>query len=122
MFGGLEKSKKRALGALLIAGVACAVTGTLYWSQKWIESAGLIFDIAGIVQLEIGGLFDRLLDKYADEKKYPYGPPSHITRQLSDEADRPIRAWLYNNTFYEHRTGFWLLVLGFVFQLWANWL
>jgi hypothetical protein len=93
-------------------------------SPKWCGSAGLIFDIAGILQLEISGLFDRWLQKYGDTEKYPYGPPSHITRQIVDDLDpdKPIRAWLRNTFYYDPRAGFWLLVIGFIFQIVAVWL
>jgi len=117
----MEKMKKAALLGLLVAGVACAVMGVRYPSARLIESAGLIFDIAGIVQLEISGLFEKFLNKYSDEKKYPYGPPSHITRRIIDDAEKPVQTWILNQIFYEHRSGFWLLVLGFLFQLLANW-
>lgn len=118
----MKKRSKLAFLALSVAGIVCAVVGIRNWSARWIESAGLIFDIAGIVQLEISGLFEKILDRYGDEKKYPFGPPSHITREMMDDPDRPVRAWLRDRMFYEHDTGFWLLVLGFAFQLWANWL
>src|SRR5262245_37678896 len=38
---------------------------------KWLSSGGLMFDLAGIVQLEISGLFEHILTKYGDEQKYP---------------------------------------------------
>jgi len=44
---------------------------------------------AGVVQLEVSGLFQKIMDVYGDEEKYPYGPPSHITRQIIDNPDRP---------------------------------
>jgi hypothetical protein len=114
--------------ALLTAGVVSTVLAIVTWSAKWCVTAGLIFDIAGIVQFEISGLFTKIFDywaqKYGDEKKYPSGPPSHITRQLIEMADpdQPVRTW-FKNTFYcGHYAGFWLLVAGFAFQLMANWL
>jgi hypothetical protein len=119
----MKKKQKACLVALLAAGVICFFIAP-YSSvhSKWIESAGLIFDIAGVVQLEISGLFEDFLEKYGDDEKYPYGPPSHITREIIDNPDTPIRTWIRNTAFFEKRTGFWLLVLGFVFQITANWL
>jgi hypothetical protein len=89
---------------------------------RLISSAGLIFDIAGIVQLEISGAFESILDEYSDEDAYPYGPPSHITRRIIEDPDTPIRNSLYNHLFNEHRTGFMLIVIGFAFQLLGVWL
>jgi hypothetical protein len=107
---------------LMIAGTFCFVVTIFTWSPKWCGSAGLFFDIAGIVQLEISGFFDKWLEKYGDIEKYPGGPPSHITRQLSElgNPDEPIRTWFRNTAYFDHRAGFWLLVAGFAFQLTAN--
>lgn len=117
----MKPFQKFALACLLIAGTLSVLLGIYYRSEKWIESAGLIFDIAGVVQLEISGLFEHWLEKYGDVKKYPSGPPSHITRQVIDNPDSPVRMWLRDMIFYDRRTGFWLLVLGFLFQLVADW-
>jgi hypothetical protein len=82
------------------------------------------FDIAGIVQLEISGLFTHFLDKFRDEKKYPHGAPSYVTREFVaiDNPDTPIRTWFQNLFYIDKRVGFWLLVAGFFFQITANWL
>ena len=63
-----------------------------------------------------------ILNKYSDEGEYPYGPPSHITRRITDDPDTSIRSALYNHLFSEHRTGFMLIVIGFAFQLLGVWL
>jgi hypothetical protein len=106
-----------ALSSLLLALFDHAHSG------KWLSSAGLMFDIAGIAQLDIGTFFQVLLDRYSDDEKYPKGPPSHFTRRLFAEfnPDQPIRSWINDNLFYQHRTGFYLLVLGFVLQLIGTW-
>lgn len=122
LLSGVKKTEKTFLCILLIAGTISLVVAFFTWSPKWCESAGLIFDIAGIIQLEVSGFFDKWLEKYADEEKYPYGPPSRITRQIVDDTEKPIRNWIQHTFFFEHRMGLWLLVLGFMFQLAANWL
>lgn len=114
----MKQTQKTCLVGLLMAGVICFFIAPFSAvHSKWVESAGLIFDIAGVVQLEISGLFEHYLEKYGDVGKYPYGPPSHITRQIIDNPDTPIRTWIRNTAFFEKRTGFWLLVIGFFFRL-----
>jgi hypothetical protein len=81
-----------------------------------------MLDIAGIIQLELSGAFERVLEKYGDVGKYPYGPPSHITRRIIDNPDTPFRSWMRNALFFEHRTGVRLIIAGFVFQLLGVWL
>src|SRR5258705_3346515 len=74
---------------ILLAAIACLVIGYEFAAQgtrsKWVNSAGLLFDVAGVVQLHISGLFDEILSQFGDEEKYPLGPPSHITRKIIDD-------------------------------------
>jgi len=108
---------------LLLAGVASAAMTFIGPTGRWLTSAGLLFDIAGIVQLELSGLFEDILERFSDEKKYPYGPPSHITRRIikDDNPDTPIRSWIQRKVFLEKRTGFQLIFVGFIFQYLGDW-
>jgi hypothetical protein len=117
----LDRAKAILLLALLVGACICIAFSFFGGRGKWLSSAGLMFDLAGIVQLEISGLFDRILNKYGDEQKYRYGPPSHITRRIIDNPDKPIRSYLHNLLFFELKTGFRLIVLGCVFQLAGVW-
>jgi hypothetical protein len=91
---------------------------------KLVASSGLFLDIAGIMQLEVSGAFEKLADKYGDDVRYPYGPPSHITRQLSHDLDpdTPIWSAIRNLLFYEHQAGIGLLIAGFFLQLGGVWI
>jgi len=89
--------------------------------DRWVNSAGLLFTVSGVFQLEVSGLFSKLIDYYGNTEKFPFGPPSHITRQVSDEPDRPIATQLRNALFFRVRTGFWLIVAGTLLQLAAVW-
>lgn len=89
---------------------------------KWIGTSGLLATVTGVVQLEISGLFEKIITHYTDEEKYPYGPTSYITREIIDNPDQPILSWLKYTCFFELRTGFWLIVIGTFLQIWAVWL
>jgi hypothetical protein len=69
----LNRPKAILLLALLAGACACLALACVFDRGKWLSSAGLMFDLAGIVQLEISGLFERVLervhDKYSDEQK-----------------------------------------------------
>ena len=117
----LNRSKAILLLALLTAACTSLVLAFVFERSKWLSSAGLLFDLAGIVQLEISGLFERIIEKYGDDEKYPHGPPSYITRRIIDDPDRPIRTYLRNMLFFELKTGFRLIVLGCAFQLLGVW-
>jgi hypothetical protein len=117
----LNRPKAILLLALLLGACVCLSLALVWDRGKWLTSAGLMFDLAGIVQLEISGLFGRIIDEYGDEQKYPYGPPSHITRKIIDNPDRPTRSHLRNALFFDLRTGFRLIVLGCALQLAGVW-
>lgn len=89
---------------------------------KLAGSSGLFLDIAGIIQLEISGAFESLINKYGNVEDYPGGPPSRIARQIIDDPDAPFRTAPRNTMFFEHRTGVRLLIAGFILQLGAVWI
>ena len=90
-------------------------------SQKLLSSCGLLATLTGVVQLEISGLFDRIFKEYGNEEKYPYGPPSYITREIIDDPDHTFRTWLRNVSFFRPSTGFWFIVVGTLIQVVAVW-
>lgn len=110
-----------AFGLLLSIPFAWQSGSNHFTVAKLMGSSGLVFDIAGIIQLEVSGVFDKWLEHYGDIEKYPYGPPSHITRQIIDNPDTPFRTGARNVLFFEHSTGIKLLLAGFVLQLSAVW-
>jgi len=119
----MKPGLKVFVSLLLTSGIFCLGIAILDHgrSGKWLSSAGLMFDIAGIAQLDIVGFFAEILTRYGDETKYPYGPPSHITRRISDNPDTPVRNWIERTLYYDHQTGFYLIVAGFLLQLAGTW-
>jgi hypothetical protein len=125
----LKRSQRRFLLLLLAAALVLlalipfsgAINSSHITVARLTGSSGLFLDIAGIIQLEVSGAFEQLIDKYGNVQEYPGGPPSHITRQIIDNPDAPVRTALRNILFFEHRTGVRFLVAGFVLQLSAVW-
>jgi len=113
---------------LLVATATCGVMGFYALvsggdaSGKWFASMGLLATAAGVVQLEVSGLFEKIMEVYGDDDKYPYGPPSYITRQIIDNPDRPFSTWTRNTLFFRVSTGFWLIVLGTLIQVVTVWM
>ena len=103
-----------------ILGAYCALKG-ISSAAKWIGTSGLLATVTGVVQLEVSGLFEKILTHYGDSEKYPYGPPSYITREIIDNPDRPFATWLRNTCYFNARTGFWLIVFGTLTQVLAVW-
>lgn len=122
-----KRFERQCFVLLLAATSSCAAVG-LYLlfvggvtAGKWLTSAGLLATAAGVVQLEVSGLFQKIMEFYGDEEKFPYGPPSHITRQIIDNPDKPFATWVRNKCFFNVRTGFWLIVIGTLVQVLAVW-
>jgi hypothetical protein len=115
---------KLFVSVLLFAAFLFLVTAFLDHAHrgKWLSSAGLAFDIAGISQLDIVGFMDRLIERYSDSQRYPKGPPGHITRRLVADRGSPLYNWINWLLFYNRLTGFYMLVLGFFLQLLGTWL
>lgn len=101
-------------------GIYCEIFG---WTNaaKLLGTSGLLATVTGVVQLEISGLFAKILNEYGNEEKYPYGPPSYITREIIDNPDTPIRTSLRNHAYFNTATGFWLIVFGTFVQVLAVW-
>lgn len=88
---------------------------------KWLASSGLLATASGVFQLEVSGLFKKVMDEYGGKNEFPYGSPSYITRQIIDNPDRLFSTWVRNILFYNAATGFWLIIAGTYIQLTAVW-
>lgn len=104
----------------LALGLAGFFVGSLAVS-KWMQTASSLAGISSIIQLQISGLFEKWLAEYGDAEKYPYGPPSHITRQIIDNPDFPLQTAIRNTLFYDPYTGAKLGVLSLIISIVATW-
>jgi hypothetical protein len=95
----LDRPKAIFLLVLLAGACLCLALAFAGNPSKWVSSASVLFGLAGVVQLEISGLFERVFNEYNDEQKYPGGPPSRITRIIIDNPNTPIRTELRNLLF-----------------------
>jgi len=109
----------------LVFGIA--IFGFIYGQTKavkFLNSSALILSIAGLIQLEITGLFEKVFDYYDDLQKYPFGPPSHFNRELIEthNPETPIKTWLWINLYENRMTGFWIILSSIAIQLVAIWI
>lgn len=122
-----KRHERNTFVALLLASFAAGLLG-LYsvvfgWSNasKLLATSGLLFTVTGVVQLEVSGFFAKICDEYSDEKKYPFGPPSYVTREIIYNPDTTFRSWLKGFMFFNISLGFWLIVIGTFIQVGAVW-
>lgn len=90
--------------------------------EESISSVGIMLVISGLLQLEVSGSVAKIIAYYANEEKFPYGPPSHVTRTIADNPDTPCRTILKNLFFHNPHTGLWLILLGSLVQLVLLWM
>lgn len=120
--------EKTAFIILLIATVSCAFVGFYELivsspnSSKWLGSSGLLATIAGVVQLEVSGLFKTISDQFFNEDKNQKNIPSYITRRIIEDPDRSFSSWVRYILFFNLRTAFWLIIIGTFIQIVAVWL
>jgi len=123
----LRRFEQHAFVILLTMTLSCGIIGFYMLmaggatASKWIASTGLFATVTGVVQFEVSGLFQKIMEIYGDEEKYPYGPPSYITREIVANPDRPFVTCLQHVCFFNVKTGFWLIVIGTLIQVVAVW-
>ena len=113
---------------LLIAGmipisIVVFVSGLVLWRGWVVIVAGLTMNMAGTLRLFLDDEWNSILSNYEDEKQYPYGPPSYVTRELFaddnpealDEGE-PNEDQFMVRYFYGKR-GLIVLFLGFAMGL-----
>lgn len=121
--------KKVLLALLFVAGVVFILSifslfaGSLVENRsKFFATFGLLLVLSGLAQLEVSGFFSKIIEHYDNESRYPFGPPSSITREIIDNPDTPARTAVRNVLFFTPRTGFLAIVSGTIVQIVALWI
>lgn len=81
--------------------------------SKTYALTGLVWSLGGVLQLEIAGLFNKIFEYYQDKEQIP----SYIVRRIIDNPDTPIRTFMKNFFFRNLMFGFFLIIIGHVFQI-----
>ncbi|HAT3864062.1 TPA: hypothetical protein I8652_001651 [Legionella pneumophila] len=105
----------------------CCVLGIVYPTGKISNSLPVLFSLAGLIQLEVAGLFEYIdylgneLEKIYDESGRV---PSNITRAIYEyyNPEPTVKAFINNQLYLNKRVGFYLLLIGGLIQLFTIWL
>ena len=124
--GRIKRWDKLALLASLFFSLAALTASMVSLGNpaagKWLITCGLSLTVAGLFQLEVSGLFETVMERFSDPKEFPYGPPSHIMREIAVDPDQSFRDKVESILFFRLRTGFWLIVVGTIAQIAGTWL
>lgn len=106
-----KRNERRILKALLCGSIIfLAVSiGFMFIGRSWgrpMLTAGGLLQLAGLIQLDVSGLFELLMQLYSDEEEFPGGPPSRVTREVIWNPDRPRRSDIRAALYFNSRTGF----------------
>lgn len=122
---GSRIADRGLLVTIFATAVALAVYGfavKIFWPSplagKLLGSSGLILTVAGVLQLEVSGLFDDIIEQYANSQQ---SPPSSVVREIIDNPDTPIRTAARNWLFFNRTTGIRFVVWGTLIQVAAIW-
>lgn len=120
---------RRALAACLtlmcVSLVLAAVSSGMGWpTARMVATSAGLAGLAALLQLDVAGLFERLGKVYGDEQEFPFGPPSHVSRDLFaiDNPDQPLRSTVRRTFYTDTRTGLWLGAASIVLGTIAAWL
>lgn len=120
-----KKAWLMAATALFLASFLAAVVSLVYPflpPGKLFSTASALAGLVALLQLDVAGIFEKLMDVYGDDEKFPYGPPSHITREVIWNPDTPVRSWLSAKLYFDPATGYWLAIVSLVLAVLGTWL
>ena len=112
--------ERLALLAIIVSALACLALTGRYPPEKTLSSAGVMFDMAGVVQLHLAGLFSTVVRDYFDKVTLAGGAAAN--GGLSPMRAWDARYWLHRQLFVCPRTGYIFILGGFALQWIAVWL
>lgn len=115
----LYQQRRWALYGLLGIAAGCCVNAAFGDADVWLNRAGLIADIAGLVQLEVSGFFDQLAKIAFDLDEQGENIPSRYVREIIDtpEEDQTTLGRLDEFLKRSPKAGVLLIGVGCALQL-----
>jgi hypothetical protein len=119
--------------ALLFAVLVSAVITLFLWGarppggrllepQRWAGTVSGLAVCAAFFQYATTRWIAQVMEEYDNTEKYPYGPPSHITRSIIDNPDAPVQMTVRSYLFYDPSLTAWLGLVAGVFAILSYWI
>lgn len=117
-----SKTIERYAFVAMLAGAALSMASmAVFPASKAVTSAGIFLDIAGVIQLQISGLFGDIVRDYYEKLKNPPGVLNQLDWRTIRQKDSAARSLLRRHLFVRPQTGYILILCGFVLQLAGVW-
>ena len=78
-----------------------AEAGRLFAPARWAGTVAGIAVCAAFFQFLTTKWIAAVVEEFDNIEKYPYGPPSYITRSIIDNPDAPIQSAVRNFLFFD---------------------
>lgn len=106
----------------IIISIVMIIYSIIYLNAKTLIISGMLIDVAGLARIFIDDEWSDILMLYTDEEKYPYGPPSHIMRELTEDNDIDLFDDNEKETETMARFMYWkrglvMIFIGFLIQM-----
>jgi hypothetical protein len=119
---------KPTMVGLIAFGCIFMLVGTVSYfffpllSGRFFQSAGYMLTTAGIFQLDVSGFFEHVKKVYGDQEKYPYGPPSYLTRMITDAPHNRLIRKIWEYFTFNQRAAVHLFLAGNILGLIGTWI
>ncbi|TAW18887.1 hypothetical protein [Rhizobium ruizarguesonis] len=113
---------RRLVKVSALIGVVLVPAAGVLVSPKLLTISGMLLELAGLARIFIDEEWEDITALYANEADFPYGPPSHITREMFKDDNPDAMGELADDveTMARHlywRRGLALVLIGFALQL-----
>ena len=106
------------MSALVLAALSLAAVGP---ADKWLNTAGLLLDILGLVLLEVSGVLQKFFDTLMEQDAKGEKLSSVYVREVIANPDPRWRDIAEDWVLTDPRAGIYAIVAGCVVQIAGTW-
>lgn len=96
--------------------------GRLFSPARWAGTVAGLAVCAAFFQLATTQWFTYVMEEFGDVEKFPYGPPSHVTRMIIHNPDAPIQSAVRGYLFFDPSLAAALGLWAGIFTVLSYWI